>query len=65
MATTIRSLYIRDKYCTHINVPGVYDSLNGQPDVPRFPKFKASYDFPEINEFIPKVIHYKNTNSII
>jgi len=58
MATTIRSLYIRDKYCTRINLPGVYDSLNGQPDVPRFPKFKASYDFPEINEFIPKVIHF-------
>jgi len=56
--TTIRQLYIGDKYCTRINVPGVYDSLNGRRGIPRFEKFKTSYDVPELNELIPKVIHF-------
>jgi len=56
--TTIHTHYILDKYCKNIGLPGVNEALCGQQGLPTFDKFNATYDFPDLTEQVPKVIHF-------
>jgi len=49
---------IRDKYVTYIDKPGVYDTLCGQPTIPRYERFQTVPILPERNHPIPPIIHF-------